>query len=109
MASVGQAISKGKQVFEASFHLGKRSRHCVKGSLRLIDFAGSTTIDRVKTASQHALMQEFCEECPDQKKVVMRNARYRDNASLPSAVEEMAGDNIYRGLRDGFRVRVRYL
>lgn len=64
MASVGQAIAKGKQVFE-----------------------------------------EFCEECPDQKKVVMRNARYKDNASLPSAVEEMAGDNIYRGLRDGFRGR----
>ena len=35
----------------------------------------------------------------------MRNAKYRDNALLPGAVEELAGDNIYRGLRDGFRVR----
>lgn len=50
-------------------------------------------------------VQEFCEDCPDQKKVVMRNGKYRDNTSLPGAVEELAGDNIYQGLRDGFRVR----
>lgn len=59
---------------------------------------------RILDAKAPHFSQEFCEECPDQKKVVMRNARYKDNASLPSAVEEMAGDNIYRGLRDGFRV-----
>ena len=53
-----------------------------------------------------AVVQEFCEDCPDQKKVVVRGAKYKDNATLPGAVEEFAGDIIYRGLRDGFRVSI---
>lgn len=51
-----------------------------------------------------SMVQEFCEECQGQKKVVMRDPKLKDNALLPAAVEVVAGDSIYKGLRDGFRV-----
>ena len=49
-------------------------------------------------------MQEFCEECQDSTRTVVRPAELRDNALLPAALQQRAGDAIYAGLRNGFRV-----
>lgn len=69
-----------------------------------ISFAQMSSVGQaIKTGRQ--VFEEFCEDCPGQKHVVRRDAKYKDNASLPSFVEELAGDNIYRSLRDGFRGR----
>ena len=48
--------------------------------------------------------QEFCEDCPDQSKLVRRDASFKDNAALPAQVALRTGDYIYDGLKNGFRV-----
>ena len=62
-------------------------------------------------ASQHEhahaaglLIQEYCEECENNERTVRRPAHLTDNSSLPAMLQQIAGDNIYDGLRNGFRV-----
>ena len=50
------------------------------------------------------LHQEFCEDCPEQSKIVRRDAAFKDNALLPAEVAKRTGELIYDGLRNGFRV-----
>ena len=50
------------------------------------------------------VVQEFCEDCPEQSKLVRRNAAYKDNGVLPVQVALRTGDYIYDGLKNGFRV-----
>ena len=53
---------------------------------------------------QHCLCQEFCEECPDQTRVVQRSPALANDAQLPGAFQAAAGDLLYAGLRDGLTV-----
>lgn len=50
------------------------------------------------------MAQEYCEDCPEQSKLVRRDASFKDNNSLPAQVALRTGDFIYDGLRNGFRV-----
>jgi hypothetical protein len=50
------------------------------------------------------VFKEYCEDCPDSKKVVRRDAAFADNALLPQRFRELCGDRIYDGLLNGFRV-----
>ena len=49
--------------------------------------------------------QEFCEDCDGRTRLVTRAPELRSNDSLPAAFERAAGERIYEGLRNGFRVR----
>ena len=51
------------------------------------------------------VLQEFCEDCDGRTKLVTRAPELRSNDSLPAAFERAAGERIYDGLRNGFRVR----
>ena len=48
--------------------------------------------------------QEFCEECEGQRRTVVRPQELADNAALPERLQRAAGDRIYSGLQQGFRV-----
>lgn len=48
--------------------------------------------------------QEFCEDCPDESRLVTRDPALQDNAALPAAFQHTAGDLLYAGLRDGLVV-----
>jgi hypothetical protein len=48
--------------------------------------------------------QEYCEDCPDEKKVVRRDPAMADNSLLPAAFFQRTGDLVYSGLKDGFEV-----
>lgn len=49
-------------------------------------------------------LQEFCEECPGESRLVTRDPALQDNAALPAAFQRKAGDLLYTGLRDGLVV-----
>ncbi|KAL3147223.1 hypothetical protein ABBQ32_002719 [Trebouxia sp. C0010 RCD-2024] len=49
------------------------------------------------------VFKEYCEDCPDQSKLVRRDASFKDNNSLPTQIAIRTGDLIYDGLRNGFR------
>ena len=55
------------------------------------------------------LVQEYCEDCPEQSKLVRRDASFKDNNALPAQIALRTGDFIYDGLRNGFRVSSRAL
>ena len=48
--------------------------------------------------------QEYCDECPDRSRVVVRDTALRDNGMLPAAFQRTAGDLLYDGLRNGLVV-----
>ena len=52
----------------------------------------------------HRGQQEYCEECPDQRRLVRRDPALRDNDALPAAFQRAAGDLLYSSMRDGFTV-----
>jgi hypothetical protein len=52
----------------------------------------------------HRGQQEYCEECPDQRRLVRRDPALRDNGALPAAFQRVAGDLLYSSMRDGFTV-----
>ena len=56
------------------------------------------------TTGQQCSAQEYCEDCPEQSKLVRRDAAFKDNNSLPAQIALRAGDFVYDGLRNGFRV-----
>lgn len=68
-----------------------------------ISFAQNATIAQEMPRGR-AVFEEFCEECPDNKRLVRRDASISNDA-LPAAYFEAVGDKIYDGLRHGFRVR----
>ena len=49
-------------------------------------------------------VQEFCEDCPGESRLVTRDPALQDNAALPAAFQRRAGDLLYAGLRDGLLV-----
>lgn len=49
-------------------------------------------------------LQEFCDECTNQTRLVRRDPALRDNSQLRPEFELRTGLQIYRGLREGFRV-----
>jgi hypothetical protein len=49
-------------------------------------------------------VQEFCEECEGQYRVVKRDTGRLHDAELPGLLRQRTGELIYVGLRDGFRV-----
>ena len=53
-----------------------------------------------------SVLQEYCADCEEEGrlKTVARSAELRDNAILPPTLQSRAGDLIYAGLREGFRV-----
>ena len=53
------------------------------------------------------MRQEFCEECEGQRRTVVRPAELADNAALPERLQRAAGDRMYSGLLQGFRVLYR--
>jgi hypothetical protein len=53
-------------------------------------------------AAPQSVFQEFCDECPEQRRTVRRDAALAD-AALPAALFAGTGDLIYAGLREGFR------
>ena len=55
--------------------------------------------------TKRVMLQEFCDECEGQSRVVRRNAAFADNATLLPEFQRRAGDGIYAGLREGFRVQ----
>ena len=55
-------------------------------------------------SAQSAAPQEYCEECPDRSRVVVRDTALRDNGALPAAFQRTAGDLLYDGLRNGLVV-----
>jgi len=50
------------------------------------------------------MLQEYCDECPDKSRVVVRDTALRDNGMLPAAFQRTAGDLLYDGLRNGLVV-----
>lgn len=54
--------------------------------------------------SKYLDCQEFCEECDEQRRTVIRPADVT-NDGLPARLQREAGDRIYSGLLHGFRVR----
>ena len=50
------------------------------------------------------MRQEYCEECEGQRRTVVRSAELADNAALPERLQRAAGDRMYSGLLQGFRV-----
>ncbi len=59
--------------------------------------------------TEHVMLQEFCDECEGQSRVVRRDAAFADNATLLPEFQRRAGDGIYAGLREGFRVQYLHL
>lgn len=56
------------------------------------------------TTGEICLAQEYCEDCPEQSRLVRRDAAFKDNNALPAQIALRAGDFIYDGLQNGFRV-----
>lgn len=49
-------------------------------------------------------LQEACQDCEGGQRTVSRIPELRDNSSLPAVLQRRAGDAIYAGLRNGYRV-----
>ena len=49
-------------------------------------------------------LQEFCDECTNQTRLVRRDPALRDNSQLRPEFELRTGLQIYKSLREGFRV-----
>ncbi|KAK9807874.1 hypothetical protein WJX72_011848 [[Myrmecia] bisecta] len=70
--------------------------------LDFISFAQFLTISR-EIPNGRQVFQEYCVDCETQTRLVTRDPKLQDNASLPLAVQQKAGDLIYQNLRAGFQ------
>jgi hypothetical protein len=57
----------------------------------------------VTYAATEQVFEEYCELCPGEKTVILRDKALSDNAVLPSAFQQLTGDKIYYGLLNGFQ------
>lgn len=69
------------------------------------DFICAMQLETIFDTMQNAqkIFTEYCEECPDQKRVVQRPAELKDDAVLPTEWQRRYGDRVLDSLVNGFQ------
>ena len=72
--------------------------------MRNTETISGTQRSNTEHLASYPVPQEYCAECPDRSRVVVRDTALRDNSMLPAAFQRTAGDLLYDGLRNGLVV-----